>query len=265
MIYPNINPVAFSIGSFSVYWYGLMYLMGFVMGYCALRLRVRYSEWDRGFTIDDISDILFYTALGVIIGGRLGFMFFYRLDDVLEHPLQILMVRQGGMSFHGGALGVIVSLWIYARKIGKTLPDVADFMLPALPLGLAAGRIGNFLNEELLGRVTNVPWGMIFPHGGNLPRHPSQLYEFILEGMVLFFILWFFSKKPRPRYAVSSVFLICYGLFRFSVEFTREPDVYAGYLFGWMTKGQFLSIPMVVIGFILLFYAYQRKTACEPI
>lgn len=264
LVYPNINPVAFSIGSFQIYWYGLMYLVGFTACYLVLNWRLQREPW-RGFmTNTQLSDMLFYTTLGVIIGGRLGFMIFYFWDDVIHHPLQILMVRQGGMSFHGGMIGVIVANWLYGRKINKSLPELADFFLPALPLGLAAGRIGNFLNAELWGRVTDVPWGMVFPNGGDLPRHPSQIYEFLLEGVALFLILWFFSKKPRPTYAVSSLFLIFYGLFRILIEFYREPDNYAGYYFGWMTKGQLLSIPMILLGIVLLTYAYRKKTLCEP-
>lgn len=260
--YPNINPVAFSIGSFPIYWYGLMYLVGFSICYAVLRFRAQQCPW-RGFTADNVSDIIFYSALGVIIGGRVGFMVFYAWDELIQHPLQLIMVRQGGMSFHGGMIGVIISLWLYGRKINKSLPEITDFVLPALPLGLAAGRIGNFLNNELWGRVTDVPWGMVFPRAGELPRHPSQLYEFFLEGIVLFFILWLFSKKSRPRYAVSSLFLICYGLFRFWIEFYREPDAYAGYYFGWMTKGQMLSLPMIVVGMILMVYAYRRRPVCN--
>lgn len=258
LTYPTFNPVALQLGPLAIHWYGLMYLAGFILGWTLLVLRVKRSP--RGFKPDDISDILFYAALGIILGGRLGYMFFYQWDDAIHHPLQILEIWQGGMSFHGGLIGVIIAMWLYAKKTGKSLIDVTDFIAPVVPIGLGLGRIGNFINGELWGRVTDVPWGMIFPTGGNLPRHPSQLYEFFLEGVVLFLVLWFFSAKERPRWAVSGLFLLLYGFFRFTVEFFREPDVQIGFVaYGWMSKGQLLSIPMILAGVVMLFYAYVRK------
>jgi len=264
LTYPNINPIAFSLGPLPVHWYGLMYLIGFLAGWALLVMRVKHSS--RGFHPEQISDLLFYVALGVILGGRLGYMFFYQWDETLEHPLHIFMIWQGGMSFHGGLLGVIIAMLLYARKIGKSLGDLTDLIAPVVPIGLGAGRIGNFINGELWGRVTTMPWGMVFPTGGDLPRHPSQLYEFFLEGVVLFLVLWFFSRKERPRWAVSGMFLMLYGFFRFTVEFFREPDSQIGFVaFGWMSKGQLLSIPMILIGAMMLLWTYKRKKLCSNI
>ncbi|MDR3478940.1 MAG: prolipoprotein diacylglyceryl transferase [Gammaproteobacteria bacterium] len=264
LTYPEINPIAFHVGPLSVHWYGLMYLIGFVGGWALLTWRVRHSE--RGFTADQISDILFYAALGIIVGGRVGYMLFYAWPDLSANPLLLFQIWKGGMSFHGGLIGVILAMWIYARKIGKSLPEVTDLLAPVIPIGLGAGRIGNFINSELWGRVTDAPWAMVFPNGGPLPRHPSQLYEFVLEGVVLFLILWIFSIKPRPRYAVSGLFLICYGLFRFTVEFFREPDLQKGYLaFGWLTEGQLLSFPMILLGIAMFVWAYWSNKRCNNI
>lgn len=258
LTYPTINPIAFHLGPLSVHWYGLMYLFGFFAGWYLLTLRARQSF--RGFTQEQVSDILFYTALGVIIGGRVGYMLFYAWPELCASPLTLFQVWKGGMSFHGGLIGVIVSLWIYARFIKKPFISIADFIAPVVPVGLGLGRIGNFINGELWGRVTHVPWGMVFPNGGPLARHPSQLYEFFFEGLAMFLILWIYSAKSRPRGAVSGLFLICYGLIRFSLEFFREPDEQIGYIaFGWLTKGQLLSFPMVLIGILILVWAYRSK------
>lgn len=263
LTYPEINPVALQVGPLAIHWYGLMYLLGFIAGWALLFYRAKDSRF--GLKPEHVSDIAFYAMLGVIIGGRLGYMFFYH-QDVLHHPLRIFALWQGGMSFHGGLLGVVVALWLYARKINKSLGELADFIAPVVPIGLGAGRIGNFINGELWGRVTDMPWGMIFPTGGELPRHPSQLYEFFLEGIVLFSVLWFFSRKERPRWAVSGLFLLLYGLFRFIIEFFREPDSQMGFVaLGWMSEGQLLSIPMIFIGTTLLSYAYVRKKICSNI
>ncbi len=258
LIYPTIDPIAFHLGPLPVHWYGLMYLIGFLGGWLLLTWRIKTSP--RGFTQEQLSDLLFYIALGVIIGGRLGYVIFYEWDIILKHPLQIFAIWQGGMAFHGGLLGVMIALWLYGRKINKSFIEIGDFIAPVVPIGLGAGRLGNFINGELWGRMTDVPWAMIFPNGGDIPRHPSQLYEFFLEGVVLFFVLWIFSRKERPRCAVSGLFLLLYGLFRFSVEFFREPDFQIGFVaFGWMTKGQLLSIPMIVAGIIFLVYAYRKR------
>ncbi len=260
--YPTINPVAFHIGPLSVFWYGLMYLFSFVIGWGLLALRIKRSSFARGFTLEQLSDMLFYIALGVIVGGRLGYMLFYSWAQLVADPISLFKVWQGGMSFHGGLLGVIIALGFYAYKNNQSLVDMTDFIAPVVPIGLSAGRIGNFINGELWGRVTDVPWGMVFPNGGNLPRHPSQLYEFLLEGLVLFVILWFYSQKPRPRWAVSGLFLLCYGFFRFCVEFFRQPDTQIGFVaFGWLTKGQLLSLPMFVLGAGMLIWAYTHSTA----
>lgn len=257
LTYPNINPIAFHLGPLPVYWYGLMYLVGFAACYGFLAVRIKTS--DRGFTMEQLSDILFYAALGVIIGGRLGYVLFYDRVDIIHHPLHIFETWKGGMSFHGGLLGVIIAVWIYGRKIGKSFIQVTDFIAPGVPLGLLTGRIGNFINSELWGRATDMPWGMI-PPGGNFPHHPSQLYEALLEGLVMFIILWWYSRKPKPRWAVSGLFLVLYGCFRTFVEFFREPDPQVGYLaFGWFTEGQLLSIPMIIIGIIMMAYAYKRR------
>lgn len=265
LTYPQIDPVAFNLGPLAVHWYGLMYLIGFICAWTLIHYRVK-AQPERGFTTEQVSDVLFYTALGVIIGGRLGYMLFYARPDLVANPLTLFTVWKGGMSFHGGLIGVIITLWIYARRINKPLVDVTDLIAPAIPIGLATGRIGNFINGELWGRVTDVPWAMIFPHAGPLPRHPSQLYEFFLEGIVLFLILWIFSSKPRPRWAVSGMFLLFYGIFRFSIEFYRAPDVQIGYLaFGWFTEGQLLSLPMIILGFSMLVWAYWSERRCSNI
>jgi phosphatidylglycerol:prolipoprotein diacylglycerol transferase len=259
LAYPEISPIAFHLGPISVHWYGLMYLIGFFAGWGLLAWRLRVSP--RGFSYEQLSDILFYSALGIIIGGRLGYVLFYAWSDLVANPLFIFQIWKGGMAFHGGLIGVIVALAFYAHKIKKNLVDLTDFVAPVVPIGLGAGRIGNFINSELWGKVTEGPWGMIFPNGGPLPRHPSQLYEFFLEGVVLFLILWFYSMKSRPRWAVSGLFLLCYGVFRFIVEFVRVPDIQIGYLaFGWLTEGQLLSLPMIVLGMIMLMWAYRSRS-----
>ncbi len=264
LTYPEMNPVAFHVGPLSVYWYGLMYLFGILSAWILLAWRTKTSS--RGFSLDEVSDIIFYGAVGMIVGGRIGYMFFYIPQDFIANPLLVFQIWKGGMSFHGGLLGVILALWLYAYHSGKSLGDITDFLVPAVPIGLGAGRIGNFINGELWGRATDVPWAMIFPQGGDMPRHPSQLYEFFLEGIVLFLILWIFSLKPRPRWAVSGLFIACYGLFRFSLEFFREPDAQIGFIaFDWLTKGQLLSLPMIIFGILVILYAYRGKITCSNI
>jgi phosphatidylglycerol:prolipoprotein diacylglycerol transferase len=257
LTYPQFDHVALRLGPLVVHWYGLMYLLAFLCCWGLLVKRVKKSP--RGFTSEDVADILFYSALGIIIGGRIGYMLFYARDAFLANPWSLFKVWKGGMSFHGGLLGVIIFLSFYAYKAHKNLVDITDLIAPAVPVGLALGRIGNFINGELWGRVTNAPWGMIFPDAGPLPRHPSQLYEFFLEGVVMFTILWLYSARPRPRWMVSGLFLILYGVFRTCIEFFREPDAQVGYLaFGWMTEGQLLSLPMVILGFIMMIWGAKR-------
>ncbi len=264
LTYPKIDPVAFHIGPLPVHWYGLMYLLGFFGCWSVLALRIRHSS--RGFTVNQLSDLLFYIALGVVLGGRLGYMFFYDFYDVIHHPLKIFMTWQGGMSFHGGLIGVMIAVWIFSIKQQKSFLEIGDFIAPVIPLGLAVGRIGNFINGELWGRVTDVPWAMVFPMGGDLPRHPSQLYECFLEGIVMFVILWTYSRQSKPRGAISGLFLILYGSFRIFVEFFREPDAPIGYIaFGWVTEGQLLSVPMIIFGVILMVCAYRRRVPCGNI
>ncbi|MGL5742875.1 MAG: prolipoprotein diacylglyceryl transferase [Legionella sp.] len=250
LTFPYINPVAFSIGPLQVHWYGLMYLIGFVSGWLLAHCRAKHYKLD--WTSEQISDLIFYAALGVIIGGRIGYMLFYNFPELVHDPLSLFKIWQGGMSFHGGLLGVVVALWIFARKRGKPFWEVGDFLAPLVPIGLGAGRIGNFINGELWGRVTYMPWGMVYPHVDNQPRHPSELYEFGLEGIGLFLLVWIYASKPRPAGRVSAVFLMGYAVCRIIAEFFRQPDPQLGYLaFGWLTMGQILSIPMFLLGFWL--------------
>jgi phosphatidylglycerol:prolipoprotein diacylglycerol transferase len=273
LVHPQFNPVAFSfgpfdvsgmeIGPFAIRWYGLMYLLAFILVVVLGRKRARQNLLT-GWHPRDIDDMLFYGVFGVILGGRLGYVLFYKPLYYLIHPLEIFQVWQGGMSFHGGFLGVLIALWFYARKRGRRWLDVTDFVAPLVPLGLAAGRMGNFINGELVGRVTDGPWAMIFPQVDNLPRHPSQLYELGLEGLLLFAILWTFANRNRPMGAVSGLFLLGYGTLRFIGEFAREPDNFLGYLAGGFTMGQWLSMPMIAIGFVMMVWAYRRAGKAEP-
>ncbi len=261
--YPQIDPVALQLGPLSVHWYGLMYAVGFLGGWGLALWRTRNPN--SGWHPDQVSDLIFYAALGVIIGGRIGYMLFYDLPNFLARPWIVIQVWHGGMSFHGGLLGVLIAVWLYSRKIKKPFSELLDFIAPLVPIGLAAGRIGNFINGELWGRVTDVPWAMAFPTGGPLPRHPSQLYEFLLEGVTLFLILWFYSAKPKPRLAVSGLFALCYGVFRIFAEFFRVPDPQYGYIaFGWLTMGQILSVPLVIVGIILMWWAYHNNQRLQP-
>jgi len=256
--YPDIDPVAIEIGPLQIHWYGIMYLIGFAAAWWLGRRRARQpqSQWNIGL----VDDLIFYSALGVILGGRIGYVIFYNLSAFLDNPLILFKVWEGGMSFHGGLLGVLAALWLFARRTDKRWLSVVDFAAPLVPIGLAAGRLGNFINGELWGRVTDVPWAMVFPGAGPLPRHPSQLYEFALEGVALFALVWWFSSKPRPAGAVSGLFALGYGVFRIFVEFFREPDAHIGYLaFGWVTEGQLLSLPLVVVGIGLIWYAYRAR------
>jgi phosphatidylglycerol---prolipoprotein diacylglyceryl transferase len=259
LAYPHIDPVLVSLGPLKVHWYGMMYLCGFVGAFWLAQVRCRRS--DSPVQATQVEDLILYAAFGVVLGGRIGYVFFYGFDQLVQDPLWLFRVWQGGMSFHGGLLGVLVAMVLYARKIQRPFSHLTDFIAALVPIGLGFGRIGNFINQELWGRPTDVSWAMVFPNDPLLlPRHPSQLYQAALEGVLLFTILFVFSQKPRPRHAVSGLFLLCYGLFRFSVEFFREPDSQIGFeLFGWMTRGQELCLPMMVAGLGLLWFAYTRS------
>ena len=262
--YPNIDPVALDLGFLQIHWYGLMYLVG-IGGAWFLASR-RLHAFDPTWSKEKLSDLVFWVAMGVIVGGRLGYVLFYDLPAYIANPLLILEVWKGGMSFHGGLLGVMLATLWFARRNGKSFFELMDFIAPLVPIGLGAGRIGNFINAELWGKVSDVPWAMVFPTGGPLPRHPSQLYQFALEGVALFVILWIYSRKPRPTMAVSGLFAVCYGIFRFIVEFVRVPDAQLGYLaWGWLTMGQVLCVPMVLAGLGLMVYAYKRQGAVEVV
>jgi phosphatidylglycerol:prolipoprotein diacylglycerol transferase len=259
LVHPQFDPVAIHLGSFGIHWYGLMYLAGFIAFIWLGRKRLRTLNrpgWDDKF----LDDLLFYGVLGVVLGGRLGEVLFYNPDYYFSHPAKILAVWEGGMSFHGGFLGVLFAMAIFARKRQIVWLQLMDFIAPLVPVGLGAGRIGNFINAELWGRPTDGWWGMAFPNVDNVPRHPSQLYEFALEGVALFTLLWLFSIKPRPIGAVSGLFLIGYGSFRFIGEFARTPD---NGIFGLMTfgisMGQWLSLPMVLAGIVMMVWVYRHK------
>ncbi len=258
LIHPSFDPVALHLGPLQVRWYGLMYLIGFAAFLLLGRMRIKRAAAP-AITLRELDDLLFYGVLGVILGGRLGYVLFYKLGYYLGHPLEIFFVWQGGMSFHGGFLGVLIAAWLFVRKSGKPWLTVMDFIAPMVPIGLGAGRMGNFINSELWGRPTDVPWAMVFPLVDQTPRHPSQLYEFGLEGVVFFILLWLFSSKPRPVGAVSGLFLIGYGCFRFIVEFTREPDDFLGLLSLGMSMGQWLSLPMIIAGIVMFRWAYRAK------
>ncbi|WP_457665077.1 prolipoprotein diacylglyceryl transferase [Thiolapillus sp.] len=274
MIYPEIDPVALSVGPLKIHWYGLMYLVGMLGGWALARWRIKhgFGNW----TAQQVDDLLFYCAVGVVLGGRLGYILFYGFNDWLADPARIFRVWEGGMSFHGGFLGVLVAMWLYQRKHGKGFFELTDFIAPYITIGLFTGRIGNFINGELWGKPTDLPWAMQLrcsefvslcrdklglPPGTEWtpPLHPNQLYEALGEGLLLFVLLWWFSAKPRPRMAVSALFLIGYGSFRFLIEFVRMPDVQLGYLAGgWFTMGQLLSLPMVIVGIFMLWLAYRQ-------
>lgn len=257
LAYPDISPVALELGPLKIHWYGIMYLIGFAAAWWLGRRRAERREWLGAPA--RVDDLIFYGAIGVVLGGRIGYMLFYNFDIWLADPLRLLRVWEGGMSFHGGLIGVLVALWLFARRYQFDYGTVIDFIAPLVPIGLGAGRLGNFINGELWGRVSDLPWAMPFPGAGPLPRHPSQLYEFLLEGVVLFLLLWWFSARPRPRWAVAGMFALLYGLFRFLVEFVREPDAHLGVLaLGWMSMGQILSLPLLLVGLLLLLHAYRR-------
>jgi phosphatidylglycerol:prolipoprotein diacylglycerol transferase len=256
LVHPDIDPVAFSIGPLAVRWYGLMYLLGFGLAWW-LGLR-RIGQGAAPIDRRQFDDLIFYAVLGVILGGRLGYVLFYKPGYYFSHPLEIPAVWQGGMSFHGGLLGVIAAMALAARRHKVDFLRLMDFIAPLCPLGIAAGRMGNFINGELWGRPTDLPWGMVFRNAGPLPRHPSQLYEFALEGLTLFALLWWFSSKPRARGQVSALFLIGYGCLRFLAEFAREPDSFLGILALGMTMGQWLCLPMIAGGIWLFVWSGRR-------
>ena len=255
--HPDFDPVAVQLGPLAVHWYGLMYVVAFGLGWWLGRVRARDPA--RGFAPRDVDDLLFFAAVGVVAGGRLGYMLFYDPGGVLRDPLSTLRVWQGGMSFHGGLIGVIVAMLVFARRRSRAFFEVADFLAPLVPLGLAAGRLGNFINGNLWGSPSTLPWAMVFPRADALPRHPSQLYQAALEGVALFVLLWCFSRTPRPVMATSGLFLVGYAVFRAAVELVRVPDPQYGYLaFGWLTMGQVLCLPMAVAGALLLWRAGRR-------
>lgn len=267
LTHPNFDPVALAIGPLQIHWYGLMYLLGFAGAWWLGMLRTRQPH-TLIKTNEHMSDLIFYGALGVVLGGRLGYVLIYDFSATLANPVKILQVWQGGMSFHGGLLGVMCAMWLYGRKLNRTFFEVTDFIAPLVPLGLGFGRLGNFINGELWGRPTDVPWGMVFhdPYAGQIARHPSQLYEAVLEGLALFIVLWFYSRKPRPTMAVSGLFLIAYGVFRSFAEFFRTPDLHLGFIaFDWLTMGQLLSLPMIIAGICLMWLAYRKPHFSTPV
>ena len=279
----NFDPVAVSIGPLDVHWYGVMYLLAFLSFWVIANRRTVMQPWC-AWSKTDVSDILFYGMLGVILGGRIGYMLFYGFDLLLQNPLSLFKVWDGGMSFHGGLLGVIIAMAWFGRRTQRSFWQVADFVAPMVPLGLAFGRLGNFIGGELWGRLTDVPWAMIFAKStgfspaesaalneawrtgalDHLARHPSQLYQAGMEGLALFLILMWYSAKPRPRAAVSGLFLIGYGVFRFIAEFFRQPDDHLGFLaMQWLTMGMLLSVPMIVAGIIIMLFANQAEPPQE--
>ncbi|MCY7371043.1 MAG: prolipoprotein diacylglyceryl transferase [Polaromonas sp.] len=271
LIHPQIDPVALQLGPIAIHWYGLTYLAAFGLFFFMATRRLRHEPfasitgagaWSRR----DIEDILFLGVMGVVIGGRLGYCMFYKPAYYAAHPLEIFAVWQGGMSFHGGLIGVLVSQWWFARSRQRPWLQVMDFIAPCVPLGLASGRVGNFINGELWGRFSSpdLPWGMVFKNSGSmLPRHPSQVYQFLLEGVLLFVLLWLYARKPRRMGQVSGAFLVGYGVFRFIAEFYRQPDDYLGILALGLSMGQWLCVPMVLVGIGMWVWATQRHVASE--
>jgi len=255
--YPDISPVAIDLGTIKIHWYGLMYLFGFLAAWWIGNYRAKQEN--SGWNKDQVSDVIFYGALGVILGGRIGYILFYNFELFANNPAIIFRIWEGGMSFHGGMLGVFIALYLFARKTSKTFFQVSDFIAVMVPLGLGFGRLGNFINKELWGRPVEsaIPWAM--DYGDHIARHPSSLYQALTEGLLLFLILFFYSRKTRPRMAVSSLFMVAYGVFRFVTEFFRTPDAHLGFvMFDWMSKGQQLSIPMILFGIVIMYLAYKK-------
>ena len=252
--YPHIDPVAIHLGPISVHWYGLMYIFGIFSAWFLIRYRAKIQPWSP-IKPNQVADLILYMTFGIILGGRIGYIVFYNLSFYIHNPLQMFYLWDGGMSFHGGFIGVLLSFIFYARTININWMDLAEFVAPSVPVGLGAGRLGNFINGELWGRITDSPIGMIFPTGGPLPRYPSQLFELFFEGIVLFAVLWLVTIKKRPRYLVFGLFLLLYSCARFICEFVRQPDPQYGFiLFNWMTMGQILSLPMIILGVAVLTY-----------
>jgi phosphatidylglycerol:prolipoprotein diacylglycerol transferase len=263
LVHPQFDPVALHLGPLDVRWYGLMYLVGFVQFVVLGKIRARQNLLT-GWHPRDVDDMLFYGVFGVILGGRLGYVLFYKPAYYLAHPLEIAALWQGGMSFHGGFLGVLLALALFAHNRHKRWLEVTDFVAPLIPLGLAAGRLGNFINGELWGKPASVPWSMVFPQVDQVPRHPSQLYELGLEGLLLFALLWIYARRRRPVGAVSGAFLVGYGAFRFIAEYAREPDSFLGPLALGLSMGQWLSLPMVLAGGALMLWAYWKARKAQP-
>lgn len=255
LTFPEIDPIIFALGPLKVRWYGLMYVIAFLLAWWLAKRRCNRS--DSPVTSEQVDDLMFYGMLGVIIGGRVGYAIVYGWEQLTSDPLYLFKITQGGMSFHGGLVGVMIAMWLYGKKLGHSIWRMTDFVAPIVPLGLGFGRMGNFINGELWGKPAELPWTFIV---NGVARHPSQLYEALLEGLLLFLILWFYSAKPRPYLVVSGMFLLFYGIFRFAVEFVRLPDVDPGYIaWGWLTMGQVLSMPMVLAGLLLITMAYRSK------
>ena len=255
--YPEIEPVALSFGPLKIHWYGLMYLIGFVGSWYYGMSRAKRD--DIAWTRKQVEDVIFYGALGVILGGRLGYTLFYNFASFIDNPISIFYIWQGGMSYHGGMLGVFIGLYLFGRKNGLSFFQVSDYIAPWVPIGLGAGRLGNFINMELPGRAmeTVMPWAL--DYGDHIARHPSSLYQFLTEGVLFFLILWWYSSKPRPHAAISAMYMFCYGCFRFFTEFFREPDSHMGFIaFDWMTMGQLLSLPMIIFGIVVFYFAHKH-------
>ena len=259
--YPAIDPVAIAFGPLQIRWYGISYVVGILLAWWLLNLRA-IRQPHKAWNNEQVSDLIFYGAVGLIIGGRLGSALFYNFPYYLANPIDIFKIWQGGMSFHGGLVGGLIAVGIYGRRINRGFFEVTDYMAPVVPVGLFFGRIANFVNGELWGGPSTLPWAMVFPNprAGGIPRHPSQLYEALLEGLVLFIILWCYTSRPRPTMSATGLFLLGYGVFRSAIEFVREPDAHIGYLaFDWLTMGHVLSFPMIIAGVLLIWFAYRTE------
>jgi len=256
--YPNIDPVALSLGPITIYWYGLTYVGGPVFAWWLGKQRAQLPN--SPIKESQIDDLIFYAALGIIVGGRVGYALFYGSGSLLEDPLRVFRIWEGGMAFHGGFLGVVIAMWLLCRNHKIEFGALVDFIAPLAPVGLALGRLGNFINQELWGRPADVPWAMVFPNDPEgLARHPSQLYQFAMEGVLLFIILFWYTRVPRPRWSAAGLFLFGYGIFRSTAEFFREPDAHIGFdALGWVTRGQLLSLPMIIAGAAIIIWAYRR-------